>query len=306
MTKLNQMYPKLGIKYICSLFGKTRGAYYDYMARRDQTILYNDVVLHYVHEIRTKLPSIGTRKLHHLLTPELESHGIKIGRDSLLNILSDNKLLIRQRKRKAVTTNSKHWMRKYNNLITKLEIVRPEQVWVSDITYIRMTHDWAYLSLITDAFSKKIMGYSLRMDLSTEGCIEALIMALANRLYNEPIIHHSDRGTQYCSHAYVKILNEQKIAISMTQNGDPYENAIAERIYGIIKTEFNLNLTQLGFQTTYQKVKNAIDNYNSIRPHLSCNYLTPNQAHLETKPMIKRWKNYNSIFSKERARSPSP
>ena len=261
--------------------------------------------MHYVNEIRSSLPRIGTRKLQHLLTPKLETHGIKIGRDALFNILSDNKLLVRQRKRKAITTDSRHWMKKYNNLIIGLDITRPEQVWVSDITYIRMIHDWAYLSLVTDAFSKKIMGFSLRMDLSTEGCIDALNMALSNRMYKETLIHHSDRGSQYCSQAYIKILMQNSIAISMTQNGDPYENAIAERVNGIIKTEFNLNSSQLGFEQTLLKVKNAIENYNLMRPHLSCNFLTPNQAHLESLPMLKRWKNYNKNFSKERARSPS-
>jgi putative transposase len=299
------MYPKLGIRYLCSLFGKTRNAYYDYLVRRDQSILYNDIVMHYVNEIRSNLPRLGTRKLQHLLTPKLETHGIKIGRDALFNILSDNKLLIRQRKRKAITTDSRLWMKKYNNLIVGLEITRPEQVWVSDITYIRMIHDWAYLSLITDAFSKKIMGFCLRMDLLTEGCIEALNMALSNRMYNESLIHHSDRGSQYCSQSYIKILMKNDIAVSMTQKGDPYENAIAERVNGIIKTEFNLNSSHLSFEQTLLKVKNAIENYNNMRPHLSCNFLTPNQAHLEALPMLRRWKNYSKTFSKERARSPS-
>jgi putative transposase len=299
------MYPKLGIRYLCRLFGKTRNAYYDYLLRRDQSILYNDIVMHYVNEIRSNLPRLGTRKLQHLLTPKLETHGIKIGRDALFNILSDNKLLIRQRKRKAITTDSRHWMKKYNNLIVGLEITRPEQVWVSDITYIRMIHDWAYLSLITDAFSKKIMGFCLRMDLLTEGCIDALNMALSNRMYNESLIHHSDRGSQYCSQSYIKILMKNEIAVSMTQKGDPYENAIAERVNGIIKTEFNLNSSHLSFEQTLLKVKNAIENYNEMRPHLSCNFLTPNQAHLEALPMLRRWKNYSKTFSKERARSPS-
>jgi transposase InsO family protein len=261
--------------------------------------------MHYVNEIRSDLPRLGTRKLQHLLTPKLETHGIKIGRDALFNILSDNKLLIRQRKRKAITTDSRHWMKKYNNLIVGLEITRPEQVWVSDITYIRMIHNWAYLSLITDAFSKKIMGFCLRMDLLTEGCIEALNMALSNRMYNESLIHHSDRGSQYCSQSYIKILMKNELAVSMTQNGDPYENAIAERVNGIIKTEFNLNSSHLSFEQTLLKVKNAIENYNNMRPHLSCNFLTPNQAHLEALPMLRRWKNYSKTFSKERARSPS-
>jgi putative transposase len=299
------MYPKLGIRYICGLFGKTRRAYYDYISRRDQSVLFNDIVMYYVHEIRNDLPMIGTRKLHHMLTPKLETHGIKLGRDALFNILVNNKLLIRQRRRKALTTDSKHWMKKYNNLIQGLKIISPEQVWVSDITYIRLNHDWAYLSLVTDAFSKKIMGFSLRMDLTTKGCIDALKMAINNRIYANTLIHHSDRGSQYCSRVYVKILLENNISISMTQNGDPYENAIAERVNGIIKNEFNLSSTQYGFDNTLEKVKKAIEKYNEKRPHLSCNYLTPNEAHLQSTPMTRRWKNYNQIFSKERTRSPS-
>lgn len=299
------MYPKLGIEYICGLFGRTRRAYYDYQARLDQSVLFNDIVLHYVHEIRHDLPKVGTRKLHHMLTPKLETHGIKIGRDGLFNILANNKLLIRQRKRKAITTNSKHWMKKYQNLIQGVKISRPEQVWVSDITYIKLNHDWAYLSLVTDAFSKKIMGFSLRTDLMTEGCVEALKMAISKRIYSNSLIHHSDRGSQYCSQVYIKLLMENKISVSMTQNGDPYENAVAERVNGIIKNEFNLSPTQLGFNQTLEKVKKAINKYNEMRPHLSCNYLTPDEAHLASTPMTRKWKNYNQYFSKERTRSPS-
>lgn len=260
----------------------------------------------YVREIRNDLPRVGTRKLHYMVTPKLQSHGIKLGRDALFNILSNNNLLVRQRRRKAVTTNSNHWMKKYNNLLGDITINRPEQVWVSDITYIKMNQHWAYLSLVTDAFSKKIMGFSLRMDLSTQGCIDALNMALKSRIYSDSLIHHSDRGAQYCSQVYVEILLKNNIAISMTQNGDPYENAIAERINGIIKNEFDLYTSHCGYAQTLQKIQIAINNYNDIRPHLSSDYLTPNQAHLKTSPMIKRWKNYNNIFSKERTRSPSP
>ncbi|MCX2679385.1 IS3 family transposase [Galbibacter sp. EGI 63066] len=168
--------------------------------------------------------------------------------------MSDHNLLVRQRKRKAITTNSRHWIKKYGNLIKNISIIRPEQVWVSDITYIRIADQWGYLSLITDAYSRKIMGYSFRMDLTAQGCIDALQMALNNRMYKESMIHHSDRGSQYCSPQYVGLLLKNKIAISMTENGDPYENAIAERINGIIKTEFNLHTSSLGFEKTHKHV----------------------------------------------------
>ena len=228
------------------------------------------------------------------------SHQINFGRDYLFDLLSEHKLLIRQRKRKAITTDSRHWMRKYSNLVKGLEVTRPEQVWVSDITYIRLTNQWGYLSLITDAYSRKIMGYCFRQDLAAEGCIEALKMALKNKLYNQSIIHHSDRGSQYCSHNYVDLLLKNNIAISMTENGDPYENALAERVNGIIKTEFNLYSSSLGFEQTRNQVSKSIKSYNELRPHASCDYLTPNQTHLQSEKLNKRWKNYNKSFNHEK------
>jgi transposase InsO family protein len=223
----------------------------------------------------------------------LESHNIKIGRDYLFDLLSEHKLLVRQRKRKAITTDSRHWMRKYGNLIKGIPVTRPEQIWVSDITYIRMINQWGYLSLITDAYSRKIMGYCFRNDLQAEGCIEALQMALDNRIYQQQIIHHSDRGSQYCSHQYVNLLYQNNFGISMTENGDPYENALAERINGIIKNEFNLHSSQFGFEQTYNQIRKSINAYNELRPHASCDYLTPNQAHLQSRQMEKRWKKYD-------------
>jgi putative transposase len=236
---------------------------------------------------------MGTRKLHLKIASLLETHGIQIGRDHLFDLLQRYKLLIRRRKRKAITTDSRHWMRKYNNLTIDLRCERPEQLWVSDITYIRMGNQWGYLSLITDAYSRKIMGYCLRMDLSTQGCIDALQMALDNRLYvKQALIHHSDRGSQYCSADYVRILKQNDIAISMTENGDPYENALAERVNGILKTEFNLYSSSGGFEQTGELVKNSITAYNEHRPHSSCDMLTPNQAHLQQGILKKRWKQY--------------
>lgn len=243
--------------------------------------------------LRRNLPRLGTRKLHYLLQSELASHKISIGRDYLFDLLQEHKLLVRQRKRKAITTDSRHWMRKYSNLVKNVPVTRPEQVWVSDITYIRMINQWGYLSLITDAYSRKIVGYCFRSDLMAEGCIEALQMAISNRMYNDPIIHHSDRGSQYCSHQYVSLLHQNRIGISMTENGDPYENALAERVNGIIKTEFNLHSSQLGFEQTYNQIKKSIKAYNEIRPHASCDYLTPGQAHLQSAQLPKRWKSYN-------------
>lgn len=297
---MKQDFPKLGIAVLCRLFGKTRHAYYDSLWRKESSLIKEDVILQEVINIRKDLPRLGTRKLHYLVQNKLISHQITFGRDYLFDLLSEHKLLIRQRKRKAITTDSRHWMRKYSNLVKGLEITRPEQVWVSDITYIRLTHQWGYLSLITDAYSRKIMGYSFRQDLAAEGCIEALKMALNNRIYNQSIIHHSDRGSQYCSHNYVDLLLKNNIAISMTENGDPYENALAERMNGIIKTEFNLYSSLLGFEQTRNQINKSIKSYNELRPHASCDYLTPNQAHLQSNKLNKRWKNYNKSFYHEK------
>ena len=294
---MKQDFPQYGIAVLCGLFGKTRHAYYDSLWRKESSLVKEDVILQEVAAIREDLPRLGTRKLHYMLESTLATHTISIGRDYLFDLLSEHKLLIRQRKRKAITTDSRHWMRKYSNLVKGIEVTRPEQVWVSDITYIRLNNQWGYLSLITDAYSRKIMGYSFRLDLAAEGCIDALKMALSNKLYDEPIIHHSDRGSQYCSHHYVALLLKNNIAISMTQNGDPYENALAERVNGIIKAEFNLYSSSLGFKETGKIVDRSIKSYNELRPHASCDYLTPQQAHLKSGKLEKRWKNYHRNFS---------
>jgi len=288
---MKQDFPKLGIKLLCRLFGKTRHAYYDHQWRLQDLGLKDEVVLQHVLDIRKKQNRIGTLKLHYMLQQPLEQHGIKIGRDYLFDLMREHGLQIRNRKRKAVTTNSRHWMHKYNNLIKDLLINGPEQVWVSDITYIQLRKHWGYLSLITDAYSKKIMGWAFRKDLSAQGCIDALQMAIADRKYPEnKLIHHSDRGSQYCSKSYVEILTDGNIAVSMTQNGDPYENAIAERVNGILKAEFDLYGAQTGLRETTRKIRENIQVYNHIRPHASCDYLTPEQAHLVQGELKKRWK----------------
>jgi len=288
---MKQDFPKLGIKLLCRLFGKTRHAYYDHHWRLQDMGLKDEIVLQHVLDIRKKQNKIGTLKLHHMLQQPLEHHGIKIGRDYLFDLMREHGLHIRNRKRKVVTTNSRHWMHKYNNLIKELAINAPEQVWVSDITYIQLKKQWGYLSLITDAYSKKIMGWAFRKDLSAQGCIDALEMAMDERKYPENrLIHHSDRGSQYCSKGYIDLLINGNIAVSMTENGDPYENAIAERVNGILKAEFDLYGAQTGIRETTRKIRENIQVYNQIRPHASCDYLTPEQAHLKHGELKKRWK----------------
>jgi putative transposase len=305
------LYPHAGIATLCQLFGKTRHAWYDAQWRGDDQSLKEEIIVQLVMEIRGSLPRIGTRKLLHLLTPMLAAHHLEVGRDSLFELLATHKLLVRSRKRKVVTTDSRHWMRKYSNLTAALTIVRPEQLWVSDITYIRLTNSFAYLSLITDAYSRKIIGYHLSKTLAAEGCIAALKRALAARSYpSHSLIHHSDRGAQYCCKEYVELLVENKMAISMTHNGDPYENALAERVNGIVKGEFNLYSSAVGFEQTCLLVDQSIEAYNELRPHASCDYLTPQQAHLQSGVLTKRWKNYpqqeRSTNSEQTIHTPKP
>jgi putative transposase len=297
---MKQNYLDLSIGNACKLFGKTRHAYYDHIWRQEDSLVREDIVLQMILEIRATLPRVGTRKLQFMLTPMLEKHNITIGRDYLFDLLSEHRLLVKQRRRSVVTTDSRHWMRKYMNLVKNIPVVRPEQVWVSDITYIRMINQWGYLSLITDAFSRKIMGHAFRQDLSAKGCLDALNMAIKNRNYDHELIHHSDRGSQYCSHDYVAVLTQNKIGISMTENGDPYENALAERVNGIIKNEFNLHTSQLGFEQTATRINNCVQAYNQIRPHSSCDYLTPSTAHQNEQQFKKRWKNYHKKFTFEK------
>jgi putative transposase len=294
VTQLTSEEQGISIKTLCSLFGKSRNAWYDSHTRIQKNVLTRDIVLQEVHTIRTELPGIGTRKLHYMLSDLLKPHGISVGRDYLFDLLAATGLLVTRRRRRVVTTDSNHWMRRYDNLMAFEQITRPEQVWVSDITYLRLNNSFVYLSLITDAYSRRIMGYHLQNDLSAEGCLQALRMAVSKRrTLALPLMHHSDRGSQYCSKAYVDELNEAVIAISMTKNGDPYENAIAERVNGILKTEFNLERNTGTFEQLKSKLDRVINAYNTLRPHASCDYLTPLQAHQKQGELNKQWKNYS-------------
>jgi len=239
--------------------------------------------------IRGKMPRLGTRKLYFLIKTELNHLCIKLGRDVLFKFLKAEGLLVTPKRSYIKTTNSKHWMKKHPDKARDLILNRPEQLWVSDITYIKTAEGHNYLSLVTDAYSKRIMGYDLQENLSTTGPMNALLMALKNRQYNQPLIHHSDRGLQYCSAEYTSTLESNGITISMTQNGDPYENAIAERINGILKYEF---LLIEGFKThleAIETIKDSIQIYNTYRPHLSCNMMVPMQCHQQNTMTLKKW-----------------
>jgi len=286
-------YPQTGIKSICGLFGKTRQAWYVHQWSDDEDMLRDAIVIKRVKEIRKQMPRIGTRKLHYLLTETLQRHNISIGRNKLFDLLAEYQLLVRRRKRRRTsTTDSNHPFRKYPNLVRDLQVVRPNHLWVSDITYISLIDNFCYLSLVTDAYSRKIVGHCLHPTLKKEGPITALKIALSS-LSGKPeaaLIHHSDRGLQYCCTDYITLLDSKKMAISMTERGDPYENALAERVNGILKDEFLLDGEFDNFEQALVAVNNAINTYNSLRPHASCNYQTPDQTHQQQGLLPMRWK----------------
>ncbi len=286
------MYPKYSIGYYCSLFGKSRQAYYEYKTEDEQGTIQKTLILKLVSEFRKTLNRSGVPQLRNLLREPLKEHGIEIGRDALYTLLGEHGYLLRYRRRKAYTTNSNHAYRKYPNIIKEMEIIKPNTLWVSDITYIRLVKGFSYLSIITDAYSRKIVGYRLLASLHATGPIKALQMALAQRNPGGTLTHHSDRGVQYCCNEYVSVLQKEGIAISMTEKGDPYENAIAERVNGILKMELLLDGTFDTFADANQAVAWAVEKYNTIRPHSSIDYLTPELAHEREGVLKKHWKNY--------------
>lgn len=284
------MYGHFSVRYFCALFGKSRQAWYEGTHRQSEQQLADTLVLKLVSEIRSELPRVGTRKLHYLLASKLTDHQITMGRDKLYQLLGEHGYLLRYRKRKAYTTNSNHAYRKYPNLIRDKTLTKPNQLWVSDITYIRLYQGFCYLSIITDAYSRKIIGHCLHTSLNSEGAIQALVKSISQSKGRESLIHHSDRGIQYCCRDYVQLLEHYSIAISMTENGDPYENAIAERVNGILKNEFELHKSFASFSEAHQATESAVQRYNHIRPHSSCDYLTPVIAHEHSGWLRKRWK----------------
>lgn len=270
----------------CELFGYSKQAYYKAQTQHYSIVNKRQQAKALVLGLRCQMPRLGTRKLYHLLKSELD-----IGRDKLFELLRAEGLLVSKRRRYTVTTNSKHWMRKYPNLIKEMELIRPEQVWVADITYIDTNQDGhGYLHLITDAYSKQIMGYELCGNMEASSTLKALQMAIANRKYSaQALIHHSDRGLQYCSKLYTDYLKDNHITISMTENGDPYENTIAERVNGILKDEFGLSQQLNNISEAVQQTAQSISIYNNSRPHLSCHMLTPIQMHQQKNIKLKSY-----------------
>jgi putative transposase len=239
--------------------------------------------------LRRSMPRLGTRKLYYLLKESFDKESISIGRDGLFELLRQQRLLIVKRKKYTKTTDSKHWMRRYPNLVKGLALKRPEQLWVADITYIAMKQGYCYLHLVTDAYSKQIMGYRVSENLSATATLQALKMAIDSRSYSGRLIHHSDRGLQYCSALYVKTLQAKQISISMTEDGSPYDNAIAERVNGILKDEFGLDDIFENIEQLRREVDQSVTTYNERRPHESNHMLTPNEMHQQKRLRPKLW-----------------
>ena len=282
------------------LLGYSRQSYYQGIKFIQQKAYEADIVINEVLRYRKYQKRLGTRKLLHEMQGFLEAHNFQIGRDAMFNLLAERGMLITKRKRRGcITTLSKHRFKKHPNIIKGFIPIAPNQLWVSDITYIHLSDDFAYLSLITDAYSHKIVGFYLSEDLSAKGPLKALKMALTGNPDCKNLIHHSDRGVQYCCDEYVKLLQNNTIKISMTENGDPLENPLAERVNGILKSEL-LEEVFVDFKIAQQAIALACSTYNHLRPHGSIDNLKPVEAHQNTGELNKRWKNYYQINKQEK------
>lgn len=298
---MKNTFSRIGLVKLCGWFGVTRQAYYQATWAQIEGSIEEDLIVKEVRAIRQRHRRIGGRKLIEMLQPFILEHQIKIGRDAFFDMLARNSLLVRKRKRYVKTTNSNHWLRKYPYLIKDVVPQRPNEIWVSDITYWKIDScENLYISLITDAYSRQIVGYHVADSLAAIESVQALKMALSALGAESPLqlTHHSDRGVQYCSYEYVKLLQDYGIKISMTENGDPLENAIAERVNGILKDEYLNDYIIHSIKEARELIKVSVDLYNTERPHLSISMLTPNKVHysIEDLNTNRLWKNY---YSKE-------
>lgn len=262
--------------YTCDVFGISRQAYYkqkiSFRLKQEQA----EAIVAKVQNMRISMPRLGTRKLYYLLSSELP-----VGRDKLFSILKANHMLVKPVRSYTKTTMSRHWLHKHPNLLKDINIHRPQQVYVSDITYLKSRQKTHYLSLITDAYSRKIVGYHLSDDLNAQSVVKALQMAVKGRDKEVPLIHHSDRGLQYCSTVYQTVLAKNRIKPSMTDGYDCYQNALAERVNGILKQEFLLYKCN-NYKELNLLIKKSVDIYNNKRPHLALMMKTPNDIHQKT------------------------
>lgn len=297
--RLHEVFPTISIEKLCGLFGFSRQSYYQYQETNYLLLIMQDQILAYVKLIRGKAPRMGCVKLfikcqHKFCTD------FTMGRDAFFHLLRENSLTLKRKKHRVITTDSNHPYPLYPNLIKSLHITCADQVWYSDITYIFTQNGPCYLSLITDGYCHLVVGWYLGETLEAKYVIKALEMAIADRHYPEmKTVHHSDRGSQYCSETYVAMLNKNHFTISMTEKGDPLENAVAERMNGILKQEW-LYYTELkDIDDAREQIRNAIDFYNNERPHASINMMTPAEAQDYEGEIKRKWKNYYKKRNKE-------
>lgn len=287
---MRSSYTSTSVEFWARQFGYSRQSYYKNSKRQEQLCLEEVIILQLVFDYRKKLPRTGTRKLYHALKDDIAAAGIKLGRDGLHRILSRNGLTIRTKRRATKTTTSYSWYRKYPDRRQGLKVLASELLWCADITYLRIQGGFVYLSLVTDEYSRKIVGWCCHPTLETVGCLRALNMAIAARKHpRRKLIHHSDRGSQYCSEAYTERLLGQYVDISVTQSGSPYDNPMAESMNAQLKVELGLDRTFETIAEAISTCQNAILLYNTLRQHGSLNYLTPEQAYNLQGEQPKKW-----------------
>ena len=269
----------ISISSLCSRMGMSRQNYYAVRHERQRRHIDEDLVVELVKTERRMQPRIGARKLLFMIQGEMAEAGVSIGRDRFFELLGSRALLVERKRVWPKTTNSRHSLPVFRNLVKDLEVTGPNQVWVSDLTYIRTDEGFMFAALITDMYSRKIVGYYLGDSLESIGCQKALAMAMGQLPADRYPIHHSDRGCQYCCHEYVELLKSRGLSISMTEEMHCYENAMAERVNGILKQEYELDATFRTQEYARKAFLQAIELYNNRRPHLSLNYRTPEEAH---------------------------
>ncbi len=270
---------KFAVEKLCGRVGMSRQNFYKECRQRKRRKVNAALVEQLVKAQRAVQPRLGGRKLHYLCKKSLEEAGAGLGRDRFFEVLADRNLLLKPLPKRPRTTDSRHGLPVFTNLVKELVLEHPNQAWAGDITYIRTDEGFLYLSLLTDLYSRKIVGFHAGDTLEAEGCLKALDMALAQLPEGKAVYHHSDRGCQYCSHLYVERARAIGLTLSMTEENHCYENAMAERVNGILKQEYWLGSC---FRTKAQAlaaVDEAVRLYNTRRPHLALKYKTPEEIH---------------------------
>lgn len=280
---------------LCGLLGVSRQAHHQYQLQRFKDQAIEDLILEFVKRIRFNQPKVGGRKLYKHLAVFLQSSRIKMGRDGLFDLLREHNLLTRRRRKRPKTTDSNHYYRRYPNLVRNKIAESPHEILVSDLTYVETAEGFVYLFLITDAYSRKIVGFKVSDTMEALWAIAALQMAIDQLPEEHRLIHHSDRGSQYACPGYTTILEDKGIEISMTENSNPLENCMAERVNGLVKELFPGN-----FESKLQaaiKIPEIIRVYNEERLHGSIGMITPNEAHQMKGPLENCWKKEPAIAS---------